>query len=488
MKSFKIFRLAHRLALLVTLFAVGMSLFGACTYVILEKLEVNGPVYKRISLGKDLIADILPPPVYIIESYQVALEMAGESGVSAQGALERLKALEKEYNDRHTFWSQQSLGSEVAKVLLKASFEPAQQFYRIAFNELGPAALSKDHEGVVAALKRMRVAYEVHRTAINDAVKIVAALNDAEEAGARTEINFAGWLLAAIFAGSLIVAVAVAFLIVRGLLKELGGEPYEAVFLTRSIAAGKLNTEINLEAGDTSSLLHAIKAMQLMLGETVSGIQHAVDSVRTGSEEIASGNMDLSARTEHHASALEQTAATLENLASTVKQTASSAIHANGFAQSACGIATRGSEVMTRVVGMMDSVRESSQRISEISNEIDGIAFQTNILSLNAAVEAARAGAQGAGFAVTDIIATITEAANEQSMGLAEVNTAVAQMEQVTQQNAALVEEASAAASSLHEQADKLAALAGSFQVSVSARVDSAPVTVPQPRLLNLQR
>lgn len=306
----------------------------------------------------------------------------------------------------------------------------------------------------------------------------------------------------------------------RGLLKELGGEPRNAVSLTRSIASGNLTTVIRLKPGDTSSLLHSISAMQSMLASTVSGIQTAVDSVRNGSEEIASGNMDLSSRTEHHASALEEAAATLENLVGTLQQTASSAAQASTFAQSASSIAVEGSEVMTRVVGMMDMVHACAVRIADITSEIDGIAFQTNILSLNAAVEAARAGTHGAGFAVvasevrnlaqrsaaaskqikilvdesacevrsgqilvgeagatmqqivhsvhqvTDIIATITEAAREQSAGLAEVNVAVAQMEHVTQQNAALVEEAASAAASLHEQADNLLALAGGFRVA----------------------
>ena len=347
-------------------------------------------------------------------------------------------------------------------------------------------------------------------------------------------------LLLAIFAGSLIAAVSAAYFIVRGLLMELGGEPRNAVALTRRIASGDLTTVIPLEPGDTSSLLHSISTMQSMLANTVSGIQAAVDSVRNGSEEIASGNMDLSARTEHHASALEEAAATLENLVGTLQQTASSAGQASTFAQSASSIALEGSEVMTRVVGMMDVVQACAVRIADITSEIDGIAFQTNILSLNAAVEAARAGTHGAGFAVvasevrnlaqrsaaaskqikmlvdesarevrcgqalvgeagvtmqqivhsvhqvSDIIATISDAATVQSAGLAEVNGAVAQMEQVTQQNAALVEEAASASASLHEQADNLLALASGFRIAAPAAPGLGRRAVPVVERLQL--
>jgi methyl-accepting chemotaxis protein len=280
-----------------------------------------------------------------------------------------------------------------------------------------------------------------------------------------------------------------------------------------------------------------MKAMQQVLGGTVAGIQRAVDSVRIGAQEIASGNMDLSSRTEHHASALEETAATLENLGRNVQQTAVSATHANALSRAASSCAASGRDAMTRVEDMMNSVHASSKRIAEITVEVDGIAFQTNILALNAAVEAARAGPQGAGFAVvagevrnlaqrsavasktikkliddaarevaggqslvhdagatmreiadsidqvSDTIAAISAAAMEQSAGLAEVNIAVAAMEQVTQQNAALVEESAAAAGSLHEQADTLARLAARFIVAPPVAGAQRALAAPLPQL-----
>ncbi len=260
------------------------------------------------------------------------------------------------------------------------------------------------------------------------------------------------------------------------------------------------------------------------LTETVQRIKEAADTISTASKEIASGNTDLSSRTEQQASSLEETAASMEELTSTVKQNAENAKQANQLALSASDIAVKGGRVVGQVVGTMSSISDSSKKIVDIISVIDGIAFQTNILALNAAVEAARAGEQGRGFAVvasevrnlaqrsaaaakeikelisdsvekvgagtrlvneagktmdevvssvkrvTDIMGEITAASTEQSQGIEQVNTAITQMDDVTQQNAALVEEAAAAAESLEEQAQELAALMNTFKLAHESR------------------
>jgi methyl-accepting chemotaxis protein len=251
--------------------------------------------------------------------------------------------------------------------------------------------------------------------------------------------------------------------------------------------------------------------MQGQLVEVVGRIKVSTDTIATASSEIAAGNQDLSSRTEQQASSLEETASSMEELTSTVKQNADNARQANQLAITAADVAAKGGEVVAQVVDTMGAIDASSRKIVDIISVIDGIAFQTNILALNAAVEAARAGEQGRGFAVvatevrslaqrsaaaakeikdligdsvskvdsgtalvgqagktmedvvasirrvTDIVAEITAASNEQSAGIEQVNQAIAQMDQVTQQNAALVEEAAAAAASLQEQAGSLA-------------------------------
>jgi len=285
----------------------------------------------------------------------------------------------------------------------------------------------------------------------------------------------------------------------------------KAAHVAQAIAGGDLvKFEIH-PADEAKPLLRALNQMNANLGAIVSDIGVNVDGLATTSKQIAAGNMDLSSRTEEQASSLEQTAASMEELTSTVKQNADNASQANQLAVFASEVAVKGGSVVSQVVDTMGAINASSRKIVDIIGVIDGIAFQTNILALNAAVEAARAGEQGRGFAVvaaevrnlaqrsaaaakeiktligdsvdkvgegskqvaqagktmeeivssvkrvTDIMAEITVASQEQTSGIEQINQAITQMDQVTQQNAALVEEAAAASSSLQEQAENLA-------------------------------
>lgn len=318
------------------------------------------------------------------------------------------------------------------------------------------------------------------------------------------------------------ILLAISVTIARGLLRQLGGEPEYAARISRHIAEGDLTVVIDLKKDDQSSLLHAMKAMRDSIARIVSQVRAGTDTIVTGSTQIAAGNQDLSSRTEQQASSLEETASSMEELTSTVRQNADNAQQANQLAKSASSVAVKGGDVVSQVVDTMRAINESAKKIADIIGVIDGIAFQTNILALNAAVEAARAGEQGRGFAVvasevrnlaqrsagaakeiksligdsvgkieagsklvteagatmgevvesvkrvTDIMAEIMAASQEQSAGIEQVNQAIGQMDQTTQQNSALVEEAAAAAQSLEEQAGKLAQVVAVFKLDES--------------------
>ena len=324
--------------------------------------------------------------------------------------------------------------------------------------------------------------------------------------------------IGAIVAG-LLFAGLLGFSTIRTISRQLGCEPGEAANLAQHIGAGDLSTQIELKSGDATSLMAQLKFMQTHLATVVTNVRSGSESVATASAQIAEGNHDLSGRTESQASALEQTAASMEELSSTVKHNADNARQANQLAQSASTVAVRGGEVVAQVVDTMKHINDSSKRINDIISVIDGIAFQTNILALNAAVEAARAGEQGRGFAVvasevrslagrsaeaakeiksligasmerveqgnalveqaggtmtevvssirrvTDIMGEISAASNEQSLGVSQVGEAVTQMDQATQQNAALVEEMAAAADSLRGQAGQLVQTVAIFKL-----------------------
>ncbi|AHE33069.1 hypothetical protein AQ837_25150 [Burkholderia pseudomallei] len=328
--------------------------------------------------------------------------------------------------------------------------------------------------------------------------------------------------LAVVFVIGLVITAAM-LVIIRNVRASLGGEPDEAASLAARIAAGDLTRPVAVRTGDGTSMMAAMRDMQGRLRSTIGGIRRAAESIAAASHEIASGNHDLSQRTEQQAASLEETAASMEELTATVKQNAENARQASGLANNASEIALKGNDVVSRVIGTMGEINDSSRKIADIIGVIDGIAFQTNILALNAAVEAARAGEQGRGFAVvagevrslaqrsataakeikqlidasvervnngsalvgqagetmteilqavrrvTDIMGEIAAASEEQSSGISQVGRAVTQMDEMTQQNAALVEEAAAAASSLQEQAARLRESVSAFQVGDGA-------------------
>ncbi|PLY41211.1 methyl-accepting chemotaxis protein [Janthinobacterium sp. ROICE36] len=314
---------------------------------------------------------------------------------------------------------------------------------------------------------------------------------------------------------AVLLGAFVAWIITRSITRPINA----AVAVAETVASGDLSSHIVVNSSDeTGRLLGALKAMNDSLLGVVAQVRHGTDAIATASGEIAAGNLDLSARTEEQASSLEETASAMEELTSTVKQNADNARQANQLAKSASEVAVRGGSIVAQVVDTMGTINASSKKIVDIIGVIDGIAFQTNILALNAAVEAARAGEQGRGFAVvatevrnlahrsasaakeikeliaasvanvdtgsrlvneagqtmgdivdsivrvTDIMGEITSATHEQTIGIEQINMAIAQMDEVTQQNAALVEEAAAASQSMQEQAGELAHVVGFFK------------------------
>jgi methyl-accepting chemotaxis protein len=370
----------------------------------------------------------------------------------------------------------------------------------------------------------------------------VNALIDLEEqlnkqaAGEARQVSgsFFAWMLA-LLAVAVVAGAVAAGTISRTLLRQLGGQPEDAVRIAGAIAAGDLSVPIALRAGDRASLLFAMQGMRDSLVTIVSQVRAGTFTIAGASAEITAGNLDLSQRSERQAGTLEETASSMEELTGTVRQNADNARQANALALSASSVAQRGGAVVAQVVQTMASINDSSHQIADIIGVIDGIAFQTNILALNASVEAARAGEQGRGFAVvaaevrnlaqrsasaakeikqligdsvakvdggsklvdeagrtmeeilasvrqvTDIMGQISLASQEQSAGIVQVNDAVAQMDEATQQNATLVEQAGAAASSLQEQAEQLAQLVSVFKLDVPAAGDTAQRARPLP-------
>ena len=411
------------------------------------------------------------------------------------------------YGEFSRLWDQYIAESmKVRKLSRDQKNEEAKQLLRGESSALFASA-----SGIVEKLAKVNIEGGVHASELGDRLY------------ASSRLWIIGILVACIAIGTA-QAVWIARIISRPLV--------EAVHIAQTVAAGNLTSQIEVATSDeTGQLLQALKEMNHNLQDIVGQVRAGTDVISTASGEIASGNLDLSARTEQQASSLEETASSMEELTSTVKQNGDNARRANQLASSASGIAVQGGDVVSQVVETMGSINASSSKIVDIIGVIDGIAFQTNILALNAAVEAARAGEQGRGFAVvasevrnlaqrsasaakeikalitdsvaqvengsklvhqagktmdevvasvkmvSDIVAEITNAGKEQEVGIDQINQAIAEMDTVTQQNAALVEQAAAASASMQEQAENLARVVSIFKLDPSATVTAAPVS-----------
>ena len=425
---------------------------------------------------------------------------------------------------------QQQIEAALFSVADKEQFQRVMAARKLVLEhnaEAGKLRANLDHTGARAVLDGKMLPAVDRYVAEQDAfVHLQERQRDEAKLRAGEQRQRALWMGVGLALAVVLLGMVLAAMLVRSIIRPLG----RAVGLADTIAAGDLTQDVHDERRDElGQLLRALSAMGARLRGVVGEVRAGVESVSAASSQIATGNHDLSARTEQTAANLEETAASMEELTATVTQSADTARQANQLAANAAQAAAQGGQVMGQVVASMQQITDSSRKIADIIGVIDGIAFQTNILALNAAVEAARAGEQGRGFAVvagevrslaqrsaeaakeikqligtsvdnvesgsaqvaqagqsmqdivhsvrrvSDLIGEITASSTEQRDGIGQVNQAVANLDQMTQQNAALVEESSAAAAAMHEQAQRLAQVVAVFNVGAGAAVAARP-------------
>ncbi|MCG5051338.1 MAG: HAMP domain-containing protein [Myxococcales bacterium] len=484
-----------------------------------REVKVDGANYDRIILQKDLVADILPPPEYIIESYLVAhLLQRSQSKDETTTLLDKMAALRSEYDTRHAFWDKALPEGPMRTELLRNSYEPARRFFAVVERQFIPAVERKDPQAVAAAMGELDEAYAQHRAAIDRTVEMAVKESVSIERETSALVAFRSRTLVVIVIASVAALVLLGWAIARSILRPI----HATVQLIQDVAEGEgdLTRRLDEQGRDElATLSRSFNTFVEKLHDMMIDIRRSATAVTSASQRVAASAEQISSGAQEQASSLEQTAASLEEITAAVRQNSQNAQQAAQLAQTSRNTAEQGGQDVQQAVAAMREINTASKRIAEIITTIDEIAFQTNVLALNAAVEAARAGEQGRGFAVvaaevgnlsqrsaaaakeikslineavvlvdeggvqvnrsgqtlsdivtsvkrvTDIVGEIAAASTEQATGVEQVNTAVTQMDSVTQNNASETEALAETASTLSSRAHDLLSVVSRFRL-----------------------
>jgi methyl-accepting chemotaxis protein len=411
-------KLKQRFSVLIAVITLGFTLLGGWSYKTLEEMKINGELYQRIVQGKDLVADVLPPPEYIIESYLLTLQLLRTQPSEIQALTARLKTLREDYDQRHDFWLKQKMDAAIQYELTENAHRPALRFFDIVEKDYLPAILAGNQSRALEVLPEIDAAYQQHRLVIDKVVTLTNAVNSQTETGANQSLIDARYGMLSVFLFTLISGIALALIIANSIMRTLGGEPEYAANMALCMATGDLSESITIERDDHTSLMASLKTLQRQLRDMLDNLRNHSRDLAQSAQQLSGSMQTLTASGGSQADTLSCVASATEEMTANIQHISERAGEAHSLAVDAGKQANLSHQTIQKteheMLAIAGAVSEASnniaalelvaKEISSIINVIKDVSDQTNLLALNAAIEAARAGEQGRGFAVVGVL------------------------------------------------------------------------------------